>query len=463
METLLKGINGVAVYIDDILVTGATIEEHLRNLEAVLSRLEAAGLRLNKSKCFFLQPKIVYLGHTIDADGLHPTDDKVTAIKEAPAPKDVSELRSFLGIINYYHKFLPNLSNVLRPLYQLLCKKSRWTWGHVQVQAFAEAKKALQQDSLLVHFDPTKPLLLTCDASPYGLGAVLSHVLSDGVERPVAYASRTLSEAEKKYSQLEKEGLAIVFGVKKFHTYLYGHSFTIESDHQPLSYLFSEKKGVPPLASARIQRWALTLSAYNYTIRHKPGQSIGNADALSRLPRPVSTSSDSTPADLVLLMDHLSGTTCCAAHIKEWTAKDPILSQVYRYVMSGWPCTQLPEEFKPYKCRQKELSTQDGCLLWGSRVIVPPPGQALVLQELHETHPGSSKMKALARSYIWWPKMDAAIENVVKTCDVCQESRPSPPSAPAEPWSRLHLDFVGPFLKGMFLVLVDAHSKWLEV
>jgi len=470
MDSLLKDLKGVAAYIDDIAVTGASLAEHLQNLAAVLGRLKAAGLLLNRAKCSFLQPRIEYLGHMIDADGLHPIEDKVRAIKEAPQPTNVSELRSFLGIINYYHKFLPDLSGKLRPLYELLSKQSKWTWGSKQEQAFEKARNALQRDSLLIHFDPAKPMLLACDASPYGLGAVLSHVVSEGVERPVAYVSRTLTVAEKKYSQLEKEGLAIVFGVKKFHNYLYGRSFVIESDHQPLAYLFSEKKGVPAQASARIQRWALTLGAYSYSIRHKAGKTLGNADALSRLPRPVTTSSDVMPAEIVHLLEHLSTTTCNASNIKEWTAKDTVLSQVYRFVMSGWPTSALPDDFKPYKVRKEELSTQDGCLLWGSRVIVPLPGRARVLAELHETHSGATKMKALARGYTWWPKMDADIESVVKKCDVCQQSRPSPPSAPlhpwewpAEPWSRLHLDFAGPFLKGMFLVVVDAHSKWLDV
>ena len=174
------------------------------------------------------------------------------AIKAVPKPRNITELRSFLGIINYYHKFLPDLSGRLQPLYKLLCKKSRWVWGQEQDRAFSKAKEALQQDSLLVHFDPSKPLILACDASPYGVGAVLSHTMGDGTERPIAYASRTLTDAEKRYSQIEKEGLAIVFGVKKFHSYLFGRSFTIESDHQPLSFLFGEKKGIPSLASARI-------------------------------------------------------------------------------------------------------------------------------------------------------------------------------------------------------------------
>ena len=300
METLLRGQAGVSVYVDDILVTGTTVEEHLRNLDAVLGILENAGLRLNKSKCFFLRSRIEYLGHIIDGDGLHPTDEKVTALKEAPPPTNLTELRSFLGIVNYYAKFLPNLATTLTPLYRLLHKNTRWVWTDQQEHAFQQAKEALQTDSVLAHYDSTKPLLLACDASEYGIGAVLSHILEDGQEKPIAYTSRTLNSAERGYSQLEREGLAIVHAVKKFHNYIYGRRFTIESDHQPLSHLFSESKGIPVMASARIQRWAVTLAAYQYNIRYKPGKTLNNADALSRLPQPVTTTddfqdSDSTP------------------------------------------------------------------------------------------------------------------------------------------------------------------------
>ena len=305
METLLQGLSGVSVYIDDILVSGPTIKEHLQNLSQVLERLGKAGLRLNRAKCSFLQPRIEYLGHVIDAEGLHPTEDKIIAIREAPKPKSITELRSFLGIINYYSKFLPHLSTKLSPLYSLLCKQARWSWGPEQDSAFQAAKQALQEDSLLVHFDSSKDIVLACDASQYGLGAVLSHILENGEERPIAYVSRTLNSAEKKYSQLEKEGLAIVFGVTKFHNYLYGRHFQIESDHQPLSYLFNESRGIPQMASARVQRWALTLSAYHYTIKYKAGKKLGNADALSRLPHPVTVPEDKClPEELVYLLDH---------------------------------------------------------------------------------------------------------------------------------------------------------------
>ena len=283
METLLQGCDGTSVYIDDILVSGSTVKEHLQNLDKDLAILSTAGIKLNRDKCVFLSSPVEYLGHIIDRQGLHPTEEKVKAIKDAPRPKNVSELRAFLGIINYYGKFLPNLSTQLSPLYTLLQKYTRWSWTEKQDKAFQAAKDALQANSLLVHYDSTKPLVLACDTSQQGLGVVLSHLMPGGTERPVAYASRTLSAAEKNYAQVE-EGLAVVYGVTKFHNYLYGRDFIIESDHQPLMTLFGSAKETPPLASSRIQRWALTLSAYRYSIRYKAGKSLGIADALSRLP-----------------------------------------------------------------------------------------------------------------------------------------------------------------------------------
>ena len=448
----------------------ASISQNWICLDHVLDILEKAGLRLNKAKCSFLMTRIEYLGHVIDAEGLHPTNDKIAALKEAPTPTNVTELRSFLGIVNYYGKFLPNLATKLTPLYHLLHRKTKWVWTNEQDKAFQLAKKALQTDAVLVHYDSTKPLLLACDASEYGIGAVLSHIFADGQEKPIAYTSRTLSPAERRYSQLEREGLAIIYAVKKFHNYIYGRHFTIESDHQPLSYLFSEKKGIPVMASSRIQRWALTLAAYQYNIRYKSGKTLNNADALSRLPRPITIPEPTTPAELDHLICHLSSTSISAGSIKDWTSKDPLLSQVLRYVQRGWPDHALGEDFKPYTLRKAELSAMDGCLLWGSRIVIPPQGRELALQELHDSHPGCGKMKGLARNYIWWPKMDAAIEAVVKQCQTCQESRPSPPSAPlhpwewpSQPWSRLHLDYAGPFLGSMHLIIVDAHSKWLDI
>ena len=211
-------------------------------------------------------------------------------------------------MVNYYAKFLPNLSSTLAPLYGLLEKKASWSWGKEQEAAFKTAKTQLTSSCLLVHYDPQKPLVLSCDASPYGVGAVLSHRMEDGSEQPIAFASRSLAPAEKKYAQLEKEGLAIVFGVKKFNQYLLGRKFAILSDHKPLQHLFSPSRPVPPLASARIQRWALTLGAYDYTIEDKPGPEHANADTLSRLPLPECTSTIPQPAEVIFLLDTLGNT-----------------------------------------------------------------------------------------------------------------------------------------------------------
>ena len=189
MDSVLQGLEGVVAFIDDILVTGETEEEHLQNLDAALQRLEEADFTLKKIKCSFMQPEIDFLGYHIDADGRHPMDEEIRAIKEAPTPKNVSELCSFLGLVNYYSKFLPNLSTTLRPLYALLLKHRKWTWGAEQEKAFIAAKQALQHNSLLVHFDPKKQLVLACNASLYGIGAVLSHIMDDGTERTIAYTS----------------------------------------------------------------------------------------------------------------------------------------------------------------------------------------------------------------------------------------------------------------------------------
>ena len=155
------------------------------------------------------------------------------AINQAPKPRNLSELRAFLGMVIFYGKFMENLSTLLAPLYKLLRKGVVWRWGRPQRQAFDGAKELLSSPKLLVHYDATKELILTCDASPYGLGAVLTHRMEDGTERPIEYASRTLAPAERNYAQIDKEALAIMYGVKRFHNYLYGRPFVICSDHKP--------------------------------------------------------------------------------------------------------------------------------------------------------------------------------------------------------------------------------------
>ena len=466
MESLLSGIPGVVVYLDDILVTGPTEEEHLATLDKVLQRLSEAGLRLRKEKCVFLAPSVVYLGHRLDAQGLHPVAEKVKALQEAPSPKSVSELKSYLGLLTYYSKFLPNLSSELAPLYKLLKHNEPWHWKTQQKRAFERSKNLLLSSQLLVHFDPSLEIRLACDASAYGIGAVLSHQMPDGTEKPVGFVSRTLTEAEKKYSQIEKEGLACVYGVKRFHSYLFGHHFTLQTDHQPLQTLFNESKAIPPQASSRIQRWALTLASYEYTIACRKTTQHANADAMSRLPLSVMPTQTPVPPELVLMVERLEDAPISATQIAAWTRRDALLSRVHRHIAEGWPDSADDE---PYWTRRLELSAHAGCIVWGGRVVVPPPGRESVLIELHGGHPGVSRMKSLARTLVWWPGMDQAIEEMVKQCSDCQQSRPSPPAAPlhpwqwpTRPWTRLHIDYAGPMEGKMYLIVIDAHSKWIE-
>ena len=320
-------------------------------------------------------------------------------------------------MVDYYAMFLPCLSSVLAPLFWLLQKNAGWLWAPEEDRAFQTAKSSLTSSSVLMHYDPAKDLFLDCNASPYGVGAVLSHRMADGSMKPIAYASRSLNPAEKCF-QLDKEGLAIVFGVKKFHHYLFGRTFTVSSDHKPLQHLLSVSRPIPQLASARIQSRALTLSAYVYSIVYCPGTEMGNADSLSPLPLPEAPASVPLPGETVLLMETLYTSPISPAQLKNSTVCDPVLSHVLEAVRTGWHNLE-GEEFQPFNRKGEELSVQDCCLLWGSQSVIPEAMRQRVLEELHAGHPGVSCMKAIARSLAWWPGIDGDIEAKVRGCSEC--------------------------------------------
>ncbi|XP_060126555.1 uncharacterized protein K02A2.6-like [Zootoca vivipara] len=385
MEDVLNGLPGVIPYFGDVLITGGSEAELACRLREVLRRFQDAGLKVKKEKCQLGVPKVEFLGFLINADGIHPTPAKVKAIHSAPPPRCKQELQSFLG-------------------------------RHAQDTAFNAVKHLLSSDSVLTHFNETKPVLLACDVSPYGIGAVLSHQLPDGREAPIEFYSRTLSSTEHNYAQIDKEALAVVAGVNKFHNYIYGRHFTIVTDHKPLLGLFAPDRQTPQILSPRMLRWSIFLNAYDYALHHRPGKSLGHAAA------------------------------------------------------RGWPVDHLDAEFSPFISRQHELSVHKGCLLWGNRVVIPTKLQTGVLEDLHVSHPGIVRMKALARSYVWWPGIDAAVEEWIRCCQTCQEFQPAMPQALIQqwemmrkPWSRLHIDFAGPFQGQTFLIIVDSFSKWLEV
>ena len=434
MEKRLSHVPYTIVRVDDILVSGVDDNDHMKNLTNVFQILADNGLKLKRKKCSFMLPKVIYCGFQVSKEGVAAVDEKIQPILKAPIPGNATQLKSFLGMINYYHRHLPNLAHLLEPLHELLRKNHTWKWETKQDQAFRQAKSLLTSSALLVHYDPNKPLLLSCDASPYGLGAVLAHTMEDGTERPIAYISRTLSNAERNYAQIEKEGLAIVYAVKKLHQYLYGREFTIVSDHKPLLGLLGESSPIPCMTAARIQRWALLLSSYNYKLRFRAGTANANADGMSRLPVRAIEEEVSEVSNAIMMVN-LSRAPVNSHEIRIHTRRDPTLSRILEFVLNGWPDSlEASTEIQPYATRANELAAEHGCLLWGSRVIVPPNLREIVLDELHQTHAGMSRMKSLARCYCWWPLMDTEIENRVKSCVDCMNHQQNPALATLHPW-----------------------------
>lgn len=470
IDQVLNGLERTKVIIDDIIVTGVDDSDHIKNLRAVFERLRAAGLRVKPEKCAFFEDEVIYCGHGVSEEGLRTMPTKVDAICKAPRPENVSQLRSFLGLVNYYQRFLPDLATTLHPLHTLLQKGKEFKWTDNCQDAFDTVKKHLASDRVLTHYNPEAPLRLASDASPYGLGAVLSHIV-DGHERPIAFASRTLTPAERNYSQIDKEALAIVWALKRFHVYLFGRHFELLTDHKPLVSIFHPAKGIPAMTAARLQRFALFLSSYTYKIVYRSTFQHANADGMSRLPQfaeeKLTVAHRAVEAFHVSQLETLPITV---QKIRQETQRHPVLSQVHNYVLRGWPSEVNDDLLRPYVSRQHELTIHDGCVLWGSRVVIPDCLRSTLLHELHEGHPGMVRMKALARSYLWWPGLDQDIEETARSCSGCVQTLKNPATAPlhpwqwpAQPWQRLHVDFAGPLDGLMWLIVVDAHSKWPEV
>lgn len=264
-----KNIRMTGSYLDDGICSGKTDQQHLQSLKKILQRMRDVNYHLSRDKCEFMKRRIEFLGHVITEKGLHTSLKKVEAIANIKRLRDVTELRSFLGLINFYGKFVPFLADICAPLYRLLQHDVQWKWTKECETAFVKVKAKLMSNDVLAHFNPELSIGVSCDASPKGLGVVLFHRLPDGQERPIQFASKILTPTEQRYWQIEREGLSIIFGVKKFFKYLYGRKFIMITDHKPLLAIFGPKTGLPPLAATRLHHWSLYLSQFQYTVEYR--------------------------------------------------------------------------------------------------------------------------------------------------------------------------------------------------
>ena len=387
MSQILSGLPGVLCHIDDVLIFGATQTEHDNRLKAALSRLETAGVTLNADKCKFRQSSIQFLGHVIDEKGVCPDQEKVSAILKLKAPTNTTELRRFMGMVNQLGKFSPNLATITQPLRELLSIKRSWVWGPEQAKSFSQVKKELTRPTILTLYDPAAPTKISADASSYGLGAVLLQQ-SKSSWRPVAYASRAMSETEKRYAQIEKEALAVTWACDKFHNYILGREFEIETDRKPLVPLLTSKHldNLPP----RILRFRLRLARFCYTIQHVPGKFLYTADTLSRAP--IHGEKD---AELEEEVEHfIEGVVSTLPASREQMevyrqaqAEDPVCTLAFQYCKSGWPKKVTNKEPLGLFWQAKNALTIDrNLLLFNNRIVVPRSLQKDTLVKIHSGH-----------------------------------------------------------------------------
>ncbi|XP_055701767.1 uncharacterized protein K02A2.6-like [Phlebotomus papatasi] len=483
VDTMLQGITGVSAYFDDILVASSTVQGHMDSLNKIFQRLEDFDFRVRLEKCKFFQSELKFLGIIINGQGQHPDPAKISAIVSMPEPSNINELRSFLGAVTFYSKFVNSMSTLRAPLDRLFRANAQWKWTSDCQHAFNQLKAILSSNLLLTHYDPVLPITVAGDASEVGIGCVGYHTYPDGSVKAFHHASRTLTDTEKRYSQIEKEGLALIFAVTKLHQYIFGRKFILHTDHKPLLAIFGSKKGIPTHSANRLQRWGLTLLSYSFEIKYINTDSFGYADVLSRL---IAAQSKDEQDDFIVAEvkqeDFLKRELGCSIsqfspvtfkRVQECTAACTTLQKVIKFVQSGWPSAKkniTSSEVQSFFDLKNSLTLTRTCLLYRDRLVIPQPLRKDILKTLHSGHPGIVRMKALARCFVYWPGIDEDIKSVVKTCSLCALAARSPVTCElfswpicTRPWQRVHIDFAGPVDGVSFFIMIDAFSKWPEV
>ena len=460
----LHGLTGVKVVADDILIYGHTRNDHDNNLKQLLARARETGLTLNRDKCVFLKTELSYIGHLLTSDGVKPDPNKASAIRNMPPPADVDQLRQFLGHVTYMGKFIPNLSAESEPLRRLLSSDSEFVWGPDQKRAYDKLVQEISEEKVLQYYNPAQPVIIQTDASTAGLGAVL---IQNG--RPVAYTSRSLSDAETRYAPLELECLAIVFATRKFDQFIFGHpDVTIQTDHKPLISIFNRSL---LLAPRRLQSMLLTLQRYSFKVEWRPGTQQITADMLSRNPLQVPsveilTDHVFTFIDKSSLRHDAPFVDPVIEKIRTHTKKDSELQNLKRHILADW--SFCDDEMKPYWSFRAELTIDTGLLVKGNRVIIPKSLRANMLSILHASHQGLAATLRRARRSVYWPNVNTDVRRAVENCRVCQLDAPNnrtdellSHNVPDQPWMKVGVDL---FAHGgnNYLVIVDFHSDFYE-
>lgn len=465
---LFGDIPGVNIVFDDLIIAAADDSEHDRILKQVLDRAQKNGVKFNQKKIQYKVGQVKYLGHILSSTGVRPDDVKVQAILNMPSPTNQKELQRFLGMVTYLSKFIPNFSSHTDVLRQILKKDIAWHWLDQHENAVHLIKQLISEAATLKYYDPNKVLMIQTDASSTGLGSCL---MQDG--QPIAYASRSLTPAERNYAQIEKELLAIVFACERFSHYVYGRKTTVQSDHKPLEAIFRK-----PICdtSPRLQRMLLRLLKFQLTIEYLPGSKMLIADALSRayIAEDTKVSDDLTEDLEVLVHALLSNFPASPERLEEFrqeTLHDAVLVRLQTMVQEGFPesTEDLPVELKQYRKMASDIYELDGLMFVHGKLIVPQTMRHEMLALLHEGHLGIEKCKGLARSCLFWPGLSQDIEKYVGKCTTCnafcrhQQKEPLiPHPVPERPWEKVAADIFQLFGND-YLLVVDYYSKYPEV
>ena len=460
MEQCFAGLPGVKNISDDTIIYSVTIEEHIERLEALFSRALSLGLRFNLDKCDFMKEQIEFFGVIVGSHGVSKDPSKIAALYNARSPRNVNELKSFLGLATFCSRFVPDFSTMTGPLRELLKKNAHFKWSKPQEKAFNDLKNTLTENLSLIFFDLKKSCTVISDASDHGLGAVLLQE-ENSILKPIAFASRSLTDQEKKYATTERECLALVFAVTKFHNYLFGRKFTAIVDHKPLESLISN---VNKRSNARIERWNLTLQNYDFDIVHKPGRE-NIADCLSRMSQEEEKPTEGEEY-INFVTNNALPNSMTVEEVRESSKRDNIIKSVIQAIKSkNWNSIHTV----PFRQIKHELSENDGILLKCNQIILPKELQNKAIEIAHQGHLGINKCKALLREKVYWPSMNKDIQNAIGSCFACQAiidnpqtREPLKPSAmPIAPWSEISTDFHGPLPSGEKLfVIIDEYSRF---